>query len=710
MIITEVKINNFRIYKNENSINLAPDNGKNISVVSGKNGFGKTTFLMSLVWCLYGKQMAKVDEFYKKEIGDKGGYYKYIGNSLNSLSRTEGESKFSVSITFTGLKADEFECEEVIVTREFDTVTSTDDKIEILIDGQPNELFDDLSKDNQSGEEIFVREYILPLEIAKFFFFDAEKIVSLAEANTSEQRRVLSKAYSEVLGIHKYEELRERLEGIQDDYRKKAATPEERKEFNSVETQIKNTNLDLEALENEKEVFQEEKSLKKYESDQIQEKLIKEKNQITLEEMNRLRDEEEILGRELNEIQNGQKELFDLIPFALAGNTLAEISDHLELEKSARKLDYQNENIDQKINDILVDLEREKQESDVIFNNIPIKEFYETRFKTLIKKHFFNNEETIPSNFKTLHDFSDAETNELEALINNLKHSFKEKFINLTSNYNQTKSKIDGIRRRLRQAEKDADDAFIKDLRDKKEALDKRIISIETKTEEINKKIGGLLQDLKSLRQRKENLRKKLDVSDQNKKHDKKIAKMISNLKDFIVLFKEEKKKSLEKNIKEGLNTFMHKEGFISRVEVTISVSGEDVEINLFTQVNEKEQKLDKGSLSMGERQMYASALLKALVEESDIEFPVFIDSPMQKFDKEHAENIIKYFYPEVSEQVIILPLIHKELTSNEYDLLLKNVNKAYLIHNESKHSSGFIETDVKELITKYDELYVSPN
>tara|TARA_R110002124_G_C8971778_1_gene515207 strand:+ start:2649 stop:4781 length:2133 start_codon:yes stop_codon:yes gene_type:complete len=710
MIITEVKINNFRIYKDENFINLEPNNGKNISVVSGKNGYGKTTFLMSLVWCLYGKQMAKVDEFYKKEIGDKGGYYKYIGNSLNSLSRTEGETKFSVSITFTGLKADEFECEEVIVTREFDTVTSTDDKIEILIDGQPNELFDDLSKDNQSGEEIFVREYILPLEIAKFFFFDAEKIVSLAEANTSEQRRVLSKAYSEVLGIHKYEELRERLEGIQDDYRKKAATPEERKEFNSVETQIKNTNLDIEALEKEKEDFQEEKSLKKYESDQIQEKLIKEKNQITLEEMSRLRDEEEILGRELNEIQNGQKELFDLIPFALAGNALAEISDHLDHEKSARKLEYQNENIDQKINAILVDLEREKQKSDVIFDSIPIKEFYETRFKTLIKKHFFNDEETIPSNFKTLHDFSDAETNELEALINNLKHSFKEKFISLTSNYNQTKTKIDGIRRRLRQAEKDADDAFIKDLRDKKEVLDKRIISIETKTEDINKKIGGLQQDLKSLRQRKENLRKKLDVSDQNKKHDQKIAKMISNLKDFIVLFKEEKKKSLEKNIKEGLNTFMHKEGFISRVEVTISMSGEDVEINLFTEVNGKEQKLDKGSLSMGERQMYASALLKALVEESDIEFPVFIDSPMQKFDKEHAENIIKYFYPEVSEQVIILPLIHKELTSSEYDLLLKNVNKAYLIHNESKHSSGFIETDVKELITKYDELYVSPN
>lgn len=51
----------------------------------------------------------------------------------------------------------------------------------------------------------------------------------------------------------------------------------------------------------------------------------------------------------------------------------------------------------------------------------------------------------------------------------------------------------------------------------------------------------------------------------------------------------------------------------------------------------------------MGERQMYASALLSSLVDESEIEFPVFIDSPMQKFDEQHAENIIKYFYPNVS-------------------------------------------------------------
>ena len=412
----------------------------------------------------------------------------------------------------------------------------------------------------------------------------------------------------------------------------------------------------------------------------FQEKLIREKNQITLEEMRELREQEESLSSELDELQNQQKELFDLIPFALSGGLLAEISEQLNHEKKARKTQYQNENVDQKINAILVDLEKEKQRSEVVFDNIPIKEFYETRIKTLIKKHFFDEKASVPSNFKPIHDFSDSGSNELDALVNNLKHSFKDKFTGLTTSYNQTKVKLDGIRRRLRQAEKDADDAFIKDLRENKESLDKRIIAIESEIEDINLKIGALQQDLKSLKQRKENLRKKLDVSENNKNHDKKIAQLIANLKDFIVLFKEEKKKSLETNIKEGLNTFMHKQDFITRVEVTISLSGEDVEINLYTDVNDEELKIDKGSLSMGERQMYASALLKALVDESDIEFPVFIDSPMQKFDQEHAENIIKYFYPEVSEQVIILPIIHKELTAPEYDLLINNVSKTYLI------------------------------
>ena len=71
MTIREIELNNFRIYKGKNKIELFPNGNRNLIIVSGNNGFGKTTFLMSLVWCLYGKNMGKVDELYRKEIDEK---------------------------------------------------------------------------------------------------------------------------------------------------------------------------------------------------------------------------------------------------------------------------------------------------------------------------------------------------------------------------------------------------------------------------------------------------------------------------------------------------------------------------------------------------------------------------------------------------------------------------------------------------------------
>ena len=78
---------------------------------------------------------------------------------------------------------------------------------------------------------------------------------------------------------------------------------------------------------------------------------------------------------------------------------------------------------------------------------------------------------------------------------------------------------------------------------------------------------------------------------------------------------------------------------------------------------------------------------LKALVEESGIEFPVFIDSPLQKFDKSHSSKIITEFYPSISKQVVLFPLLHKELTEDELEIMKPLVKSAYLIKNEVDHS-----------------------
>src|SRR5690606_25148499 len=101
--------------------------------------------------------------------------------------------------------------------------------------------------------------------------------------------------------------------------------------------------------------------------------------------------------------------------------------------------------------------------------------------------------------------------------------------------------------------------------------------------------------------------------------------------------FKLEKKSLLEKSLKKELNLLMHKADFVNRVEV--EVGNDLIDIHLF---DKRGEEVNKDVLSKGEQQLYATALLKALVEESNIKFPIFIDSPLQKFDRNHSENIIK--------------------------------------------------------------------
>jgi DNA sulfur modification protein DndD len=78
----------------------------------------------------------------------------------------------------------------------------------------------------------------------------------------------------------------------------------------------------------------------------------------------------------------------------------------------------------------------------------------------------------------------------------------------------------------------------------------------------------------------------------------------------------------------------------------------------------------------------------------------------MQKFDEQHAENIIKHFYPNVSKQVVIFPLINKELTEKEYGQLLGKVCKTFLIDNISNEKSVFLECQPKNFLDTYKEMY----
>ncbi len=698
MTIREIELNNFRIYKGKNKIELSPDGNRNLIIVSGNNGFGKTTFLMSLVWCLYGKNMGKVDELYRKEIDEKGGYSKYIGNSLNFAAQKEGETRFSVSVTFTDVEIPDTPCTEITIVRSYDSATNCDDELEILIDGIKNDLFSGSKEEVAKEEEIFIRDYILPIEIAKFFFFDAEKIVSFAQINTPEQRRDLSLAYSQVLGIQKYEDLKNELVRIQDDYRKASAKPQEKREFNALIADIDFKENEIDRLTDEINNLEDDRVIKRHDSSELQSKLIREGDMMSADELIRLNSRKTELDSVLREADDSLKDLYSLIPFGLAGGLMAELSAQLETEKAYKQNKLQLEGVNDKTDVILSDIEDAKRELPFPID-IKARDFYESQIRQLIKKHFYNvSDESKFEHFSTLHDFSQGQVEEFMRIIVKIKDS-KSSFESLINKYNKAKAELYTIEKNIREAEKKAESDYVQNLRTRKEEIDRQIDSIG---EDIGKKqneIEILKDQVIAHKKQKEILSKKINVSDQNCAVDNEAKRLIHTIQKFLIRFKDEKKKALAKKLEAKLQSYLHKTNLVKKVIVDINGSGDDVDICLF---GYDDKKIDNSILSMGERQMFASALLSALVDETEIEFPVFIDSPMQKFDPQHTKNVLTKFYPSVSKQVILFPLLKKELTEEEYQYIQPIVSKSYLINNE-KEGSHFVEVKPENLFEEYN-------
>ena len=92
MLLQSIKLENFRQFRNE-SIDFADgNNGKNVTIIIGENGTGKTTFAQAFFWCLYGET----------EFSDKNMLNKVVASEL----RPGQEAKVQVVLKLKhGVKA-----------------------------------------------------------------------------------------------------------------------------------------------------------------------------------------------------------------------------------------------------------------------------------------------------------------------------------------------------------------------------------------------------------------------------------------------------------------------------------------------------------------------------------------------------------------------------------------------------------------------------
>lgn len=692
MIIKSITLNNYRLYKGNNTLSFSLSDKKNIILISGDNGFGKTTFLHSLIWCLYGKLMTEVEVEVRKDINSNG-YNSFLRSNMNNevLSKSEriiddeirqsikkkgytpefeylkDLTTYSVSIEFSEVIIPSLPCTSIKISRSYDIIQDKE-YVNILVDGVQNELA------NEIGPDIFINDFILNKDIARFFFFDSEQIVALAETGSISERRKLCSAYNEVLGVRKYEDLKKNLENVRLRFRRKSSDTEGREKLQKLLDKQETLNNSVNDNK-DKTVYLESEIKKLREQDaEYQLQLMREGQSTTMSEISRL----EILIKTLKEKDEDYKKklkvFMDYAPIAITGKLLNDTKIQLENDYKKQELASNQHSRNLVVSEIT-------SEIFLMLSQLPIEKELSSQLQEGVQNIVTKYKNEVSSD-ETLLLLSKSDYEEFMAIYGNITTTYKSEFTRLADDYRKNKQVLERNSRRLANINNKESDELIKRLRYKKNKLEELIKQKELELRQLHENYGTLKQELATVSKQVSELSKKVSLNDSDAKKDQVAAALIEELSIFLVSLKREKKYSLERRIKSVLNSLMHKENFIDRVEVVIT--GEDMEIELYTT---DDSHINKDSLSKGEQQLYATSILKALVDESGIQFPVFIDSPLQKFDKSHAVNIIAEFYPKISKQVVLFPLLYKELTIEEFDIMKPLISATYLIENDTTHS-----------------------
>lgn len=703
MKLSNIEINNFRQYYNAVNIDLSTNSDQNIVVIGGRNGYGKTNFLLSIVWCLYGEKISQIDDNFKKEIQKEKNYSSFMQQSINWTAKRENKDTFSVSIVVSEIELPELSklnsnSESVIITRTFN-VTSMNEKLSITDPNSEVEIFDD-----EADKINFINDYIIPIDAAKFVFFDAEKISEIANLSIKEEGSFINDALGKILGLDTYDTLIEDVEFYINSLKKEGATKNLQEQIVDKEKAIELSNIDIEKFEEEnaeklKEIDDLKKTIRQY--DNLISQHSKQGNS-TFDRESILFEIEKLKTKEL-ELSDRFNELSEIIPLAILTGKLEEVSEHLEIQdKNSLSQNSSKENFEKIENfiELLFNKPPEPENSTLSFKD---KLFYYDKAKNLGSELFSTDGDYQELEFE--HDLSNAEKSLINDAINLVNEHSKDLFESTIEEFNEVQIKLSELNKTLSKVDADLEDELILEYSSKKETADYNITENNRKIGENNQQITKLRNDIVRLNQQLLTLVKKVDVNAQNKLKIKESQKYIDVLNSFLEEQKIKHKDSLEKSILSKLKILMHKLGseensskFIEDVKVTILASGQGMKITLLDQ---DDNEIRKESLSSGEKQIYISCLIKAILNESIQSLPIFIDTPLGRLDEEHRDNITRKYYPALSEQVVLFST-NSEITPKRYKDISENISKSYLLFNDGANTSlknGYFNTTSNDQI-----------
>lgn len=684
MKISKIVLNNFRQYYGSIAIDLQTNDSNNIVLIGGKNGFGKTNFLISIVWCLYGEKITQIDESFKREVQKESNYQRFTKQSLNWESKDEGNSKFSVEIYFEEIDYPvDFKVSDskIVIKRVLDTQKMEESLL--IFDSEGNELF------NETEDKIsFINDYLIPLEAAKFVFFDAEKIASWAELSTKDEGNVLNDALGKLLGLDLYENLKDDLKTYGDNLRKEGANTNIKEQIINAETAVKLNKAKIDDIEltsalNEARIKEFKEEIKKYQSYLNQNS----KKETTALNRGELYNEFTLLHGKKEELEKRFNELCELAPLAMLGGKIEEVLEQVEIQ-SQEHSDLENSKVvKKKLESFIEKLFNRPPEPINDAMSFKNKVFYSEKAQGLLNELFEISDSNDDVGFEI--DLSNADKELIKKTSQILMQQSKELFESTISEFNSVQITLSEKDKQLKIIDSDLEDETILEIVTQKDETERKLEKIIAENGALENQKEKIIKDIVRINQQYNLL---LQKSSGNQVVKAKIAmakKYIDSLQVFIDNQKRSKKESLAINLLAELRKLMHKmqnkeSSFIEDSRIDILPDGKGLKVSI---LDSEGKEIPKESFSTGEKQIYISCLIKAILCESIQNFPIFIDTPLGRLDHEHIENILKNYYPDLSSQVVLLAT-NNEVTPRRYNSISSKVAKSYLIVNENKRSS----------------------
>lgn len=642
MILDKLTLNNFCVYRGEQTVDLRPEtrNGKNRPVVlfGGINGGGKTTILDAIQLVLYGNRASCSKKSEKS-------YEQFLRESINrGVPASQGAA---VCLSFQ--YASDGEQNSYEVKRQW---LMRGSKVKESVVVKKNGITDRWLSENWAQQV----EDLLPQGISQLCFFDAEKIRFLAEDETSND--TLGSAIKALLGLDLAERLIADTSVLEGRIAKRARPSAQKTELEALENTLTEKSVEVTKLMQEAAAL-ENKRLSAQNRLAEAERAFESvggkhwtNRQVRQQELSATEGRLEAVNLQLVELASNE------LPLSLLHKLLFSLQKRVARSKESRESLFVLDLLAKRDKKLLKELIFQKVDAGPI---AIVREFLESdrQSRAEITKETTDMDLSINSH------------SQLQSLSADAIKSKRESASAVITTARKLSHDIEDLQRVLTATPQEAS---IKDAAEALKIASQEFAVLDQQSQRLNASLEAERQARSFIEEQVKRLRKKFADEEIANEEDIRLLQLLSRTQETMQVFlrraTENKIGRLAEYITESFRFLLRKKALVERVVIdprTFVIELED----------SSGQRISKQQLSEGEKQIFAVSVLWGLSRASARPLPAVIDTPMGRLDSEHRNALLERYFPNASHQVVILST-DTEIEETAFEKLQPSIARAY--------------------------------